>query len=356
MINCHTHIFTSKHVPENFLPGYLRFVASLVIQPWMISLLEKLRMKGHAYLLKKYYNFMKAGELGTQENIFNHLQGFYPEGTQFVVLSMDMTYMDAGKLPESFENQLNQLTTLKQKYGEIIHPFVFAHPERPDILNFVRTQIEQNKFTGIKLYPAIGYFPADKRLLDVYKYAEDKQIPIMTHCTRGGVYCKGELTLDRRTDPVTGEVFPKAKKGVFTDVYSDPERFKPILDICPELKLCFAHYGGWGDWDKFLAESWHENIESSWLYKINQLIKNDRYPNIYTDISYTLVRTDLFTVLKTFMETSENIRQHVLFGTDYYMTEIEGSERFFGMNLRGFLGEFLWHQIAVENPRRYLGI
>jgi len=356
MINCHTHIFTSKHVPVDFLPWYLKAIASVAMKPSMIKLLEKMHLKNPAYLLKKYYNFMKTGELGSQEIIFNHLQGFYPEGTQFTVLSMDMTYMGAGELPESFDVQLNQLAALKQKYGTLIHPFVFAHPERPDLLNFIKAQIERHKFTGIKLYPAIGYFPSDKRLWDIYKYAEDNQIPIMTHCTRGGVYYKGELTLERRTDPVTGEVFPKMKNSEFTDVYSDPDRYRPILDSFPNLKLCFAHYGGWGDWDKFLSESWHENIEKSWLYKINQFIRNEAYPNVFTDVSYTLVRTDLFTVLRTFMETNEKIRNHVLFGTDYYMTEIEGSERFFGMNLRGFLGESLWQQIAEENPRRYLGI
>ena len=59
---------------------------------------------------------------------------------------------------------------------------------------------------------------------------------------------------------------------------------------------------------------------------------------------------------KTYLETNELIRNHVLFGTDYYMTEIEGSERFFSMNLRGFLGERLWHHISEANPARYLNL
>lgn len=356
MINCHTHLFTDKHVPSNFLPWYLKLVAKIAIRPWMINLLEKLKLKGHAYLLKKYYNFMKIGELGSQEKIFDHLRGFYPEGTGFVVLSMDMEYMGAGKPAEPFEQQISQLAEIKAKQPQLIYPFVFAHPERPGLLDLVKKCVEEYKFTGIKLYPAIGYFPYDKKLRDVYAYAEDNSLAVMTHCTRGGVYYKGELTPERRTDPVSGKIYKKSRKSDFTDIYSDPDQYLPVLEAHPNLKLCFAHYGGWGDWDKYLSESWHDKLEKSWFSKINTLLKDSRYPNVFTDVSYTLVRTDLFTVLKTMLETSEAIRKGVLFGTDYYMTEIEGSERFFGINLRGFLGEALWQQIAEKNPRRYLGI
>jgi uncharacterized protein len=44
----------------------------------------------------------------------------------------------------------------------------------------------------------------------------------------------------------------------------------------------------------------------------------------------------------------------VLFGTDYYMVEQETSERAFGLNLRGELGEVLWKQIAEDNPKNFL--
>lgn len=356
MINCHTHIFNINHTPVKFLPWYLRIVGKAVVKLWMIKLLDKLKLKGPAYLLKKYYNFMKISELGTQEEIFNHLQGFYPQGTKFAVLSMDMEFIDAGKVPEDFYIQLDTLADLKKKYDNEIYPFVFAHPERKDVFQTVKKYIEEYNFSGIKIYPALGYFPSDVRLKDVYAYAEDKQLPIMTHCTKGGVYYQGDLTEERRKDPRTSEILAKEKNSVFTDNYSDPDQYIPLLEKHPDLKICFAHYGGWGDWDTLLSESWHSKVPNSWFYKINQLLNDDRFRNVYTDVSYTLVRTDLFTVLKTYLETNEKIKSHVLFGTDYYMTEIEGSERFFGMNLRGFIGEDLWHKIAEENPKAYLNL
>lgn len=356
MINSHTHIFNINHTPVNFLPWYLRIVGKAIVKLWMIRLLDKLKLKGPAYLLKKYYNFMKIGELGSQERIFNHLQGFYPQGSKFAVLSMDMEFMGAGKVPEDFYTQLNDLAALKKKYTQEIYPFVFAHPERKDVFKTVKKCIEEDNFTGIKIYPAIGYFPFDERLKDVYAYAEENQIPVMTHCTKGGVYYQGKLTEERRTDPRTKELIKKDKNSAFTDVYSDPDQYIPLLETHPDLKICFAHYGGWGDWDTLLSESWHSKVPNSWFYKINQLLVDKRFKNVYTDVSYTLVRSDLLSVLKTYLETNEKIRNHVLFGTDYYMTEIEGSERFFGLNLRGFIGETLWHQIAEENPTRYLNL
>jgi len=356
MYNCHTHIFTIKHVPVKFLPWLLRVIAAVAVKMWMVHALKKCRLKGPAYLLKKFYNFKKIGELGSQNNIFNHLKGFYPENTGFVALSMDMEFMGAGKVPENFYMQLDGLADLKAKQPNKIYPFVFAHPERKNILQTVKKYIEEHHFSGIKIYPAIGYFPADSRLTDVYSYAQDNQLPIMTHCTRGGVYYKGKLTVERRTDPHSGIAYKKDKNAAFTDVYSNPDQYITILDKFPDLKICFAHYGGSDEWDKFLKESWHGNAPDTWFYKINELINNQKYANVYTDVSYTLVRSDLFPVLKSYLETNKQLRERVLFGTDYYMTEQEGSERFFGMNLRGFIGEKLWDQIAEQNPKNYLNI
>ena len=354
MINAHTHIFTIEHVPDKFLAPWINAAAKVLLSRRVISGLNKLGMDGPAYLLKKFDNFKKIGELGDQAAVFKHLQGFYPEGTQFVVLSMDMEYMDAGTCPKSFIQQLDTLAELKQQHGDLIHPFVFAHPERPQVLGVVKKYVEEHQFAGIKLYPAIGYFPSDPRLDGVYAYAEASQIPIMANCAGGGVYYQGKLTEERRRDPLTGEVLKKTKNSEFTDYYTDPRQYAPVLEKYPNLKLCFAHYGGSNAWNEFLAQSWHDKLKENWFFLINQYLKDERYPNIYTDVSYTLAEPDLYPILKAYLEDVPAIRERVLFGTDYYMTEQEGSERRFGLNLRGFLGPELWSQIAETNPARYL--
>lgn len=351
MINIHTHIFTIDHVPEKFLPWPLKKIADWLVTSKTVRFFKKVKLKGLSKLIYRFYTFKKIGEIGKQKDVFEHLQGFYPEGTQFVTLSMDMAFMGAGKVPHSFESQLDELAELKQKYKKLIHPFVFAHPERKDIFNIVKYNIEERGFAGIKIYPALGYFPNDSKLDAVYEYASKNNIPIITHCTRGGVYYKGKLTKERRTAPGETIPFDKSPNHKFTEVYSDPDRYEPILKEYPNLKLCFAHFGGAGEWDKFLADSWHKESETSWYNKIKSLMY--QYKNVYTDISYTLYHEKYYNMLKVTM-FNDVIKSRILFGTDYYMQEQETSERAFGLNLRGALGEEMFNQIAVKNNLEFL--
>ncbi|MFT6443156.1 MAG: putative TIM-barrel fold metal-dependent hydrolase [Salibacteraceae bacterium] len=358
MINVHTHIFTTRHVPVNFLPWFIKPIANFAVKKWMVNLLRIIGLKSSSYLVNKFLNFKKIGELKSQEEIFKHLSGFYPSETGLVALSMDMEYMGAGKVPEPYDQQLDDLVKLKNQYPNdeypySIHPFIFAHPERPNILDLVKEHIEEHNFSGIKLYPALGYFPYDPRLEKVYEYAETNQIPVMTHCTRGGVYYQGRLTKERRTDPRTNETYPKKSNKDFTDIYSDPNRYIELLNDFPKLKLCFAHFGGAGEWDTFLSGSWHDKAKESWFWKVKEIVCNENW-NTYTDVSYTLSDPKYYATLKSFLSSNERLRKRVLFGSDYYMTEQEVSERAFGINLSGFLGDTLWHQIADTNPQTFL--
>lgn len=360
MINAHTHIFTTGHVPKRFLPFWLKAIADVIVTQKLVSFLRVIRLGGLADLLKRYYNFKKIGEYGSQEEIFKHLSGFYPANTSFVALPMDMAYMKAGEVPESLEQQLDQLSAIKKKFPTGNHPyellpFVFAHPERPKLLDLIKKYIEDHNFSGIKIYPALGYFPHDPRLEEVYRYAEENSIPVITHCSRGGVFYKGKLTKERRTDVRTGVEHPLMKNAAFTDVFSDPDRYTALLNDFPKLKLCFAHFGGANEWDKFLKESWHGDAAQSWFYKVLEKVSNENW-NAYTDISYTLYNSKYYATLKSFLHSNERLKERVLFGTDYYMVEQEVSERTFGINVRGFLGENLWNQITVTNPNEFLNI
>lgn len=351
MFNAHTHIFTIDHVPVNFLPAPVKLIADLIVKPGTIKFLNAIKLKTLAKMMSRFYAFKKMGELGKQEDVFNHLQGFYPSGSKFVVLSMDMSYMGAGQPPVSFEDQLEELADLKQKYGDLIHPFIFAHPERENIEELVKHYIEEKKFSGIKIYPALGYFPNDPRLSSVYAYAAKNQVPIMTHCTRGGVFYKGKLTAERRTDPDSGYVYPKSSNAKFTDIYSDPDRYVKLLETHPDLKLCFAHFGGAGEWDRFLNNSWHKQVEKNWFREIKGLMR--RFDNVYSDVSYTLYHQKYYNLLKVTL-LDESLRSKILFGSDYYMQEMETSERAFSLNLRGALGEESFDQIALSNVQNYL--
>ena len=77
------------------------------------------------------------------------------------------------------------------------------------------------------------------------------------------------------------------------------------------------------------------------------------YPNVYTDISFTAYDKDLLPFLKVLVNMPE-LRQRILYGSDIYMVQLKETEREFSINLRGYLGEEDFKQIAVTNPQKFL--
>jgi len=64
-------------------------------------------------LFDRYGAFVEIGGSASQREIFERLLGYYPDGTRFVVLMMDMEYMDAGEVAQPFEEQLDELAEVR---------------------------------------------------------------------------------------------------------------------------------------------------------------------------------------------------------------------------------------------------
>lgn len=353
IINCHTHILTNKNVPVKFLPfGLSRILSKRGIGRTLGRFLNKLNPWSSDDIFDRYASFMNIGNFGSQLAIFEFLKGFYPDGSKFVVLSMDMDHMEAGKARDDFERQLKDLCDIKkdERYADLIMPFICAHPERNGIADMVKEYIEDYGFQGIKLYPPLGYYPFDKRLDPVYEYAEANKIPIIAHCNRGGIYYRGKITEKMLNHPVKGKL-KRTKNKNFTDNFTDPENYKLVLEKYPELKLCLGHFGGDKEWKKYLETPWEKKKKKSWYYIIRHLIKD--YPNVYADVSYIAHDFELLPLLKVTLQ-DEKVRTNVLYGSDFYVLEQDRSERSFSINVRAFLGEDDYHQIAEINPSNFL--
>jgi predicted TIM-barrel fold metal-dependent hydrolase len=316
------------------------------------TLFENLRKHELALLIKKFHAFLNIGDLKSQLEIFKYLQRFYPAGTRFCVLPMDMEYMQAGKVPQSYIEQLDELAAIKKDpaYSDLIYPFIFIHPERKGLFAIVQRYIEDKGFSGLKMYPPLGYYPFDPRLNEIYRYAENNQIPITSHCARGGVFFRGKITGDMLIHPKTGEPLKEQKNKFFTDGYTDPDNYYYLLEQFPELKINLAHFGGFDEWQKYLGNTFDDG-QTTWYEKICCLIK--RYPNVYTDISYTMFNPDLFNLLKLTLQDNE-LKSKILFGSDFYMVEQETSERQFVTNIRAHIGEDSFKLIAEQNPKLFL--
>ena len=86
------------------------------------------------------------------------------------------------------------------------------------------------------------------------------------------------------------------------------------------------------------------------------MIGSGDYPNLYTDISYTIFNfAENLPALAVFLE-DETLRSRVLFGSDFYMAEQERfPERSLSIRLRYALGGQLFERLASTNVQRWLG-
>ncbi|NHJ86795.1 MAG: amidohydrolase family protein [Asgard group archaeon] len=382
--NCHIHTFTNKDIPRNFYPmGIVRFISRYHVgfARWLNN---RIKQTG-SDLFDRYANFLRLISCEEQEDIFNYIRQFYPTNTltKFVVLSMDMNYMQAGSIKRGFREQLEKLSKLKEKldandeFTEII-PFIAIDPRRPEITSLVKEFVEQNGFGGLKLYPPLGYFPYDERLNDIYQYAEDHNLPIIAHCSKSGpVYYRASKRkiieeLEQKIDyTIFPEPFYKRKsKKELCNYFTHPLNYVKILKNFPKLRICLAHFGGGSQWSKWLnpttvgvceelkktannkkKKEFLEATEPSWFGVIYDMIKE--YPNLYTDISFTLSNLSYLPMLKIIL-LNKNIQHKILFGSDFFMTEIETSDRKFSIDIRGYLGEDLYKKIVIENPKEFL--
>jgi len=349
--NCHIHTFTDKSAPPDILK--LQFgdvlggiLSRLARNKQILRLLTRLMegRKGNNDPLERYARLIETGELGSQKLVFQKVQNQYPKGTIFIGLPMDMKFMDLGKPSESIEKQHADLLQLASDSAGCLIPFYAADPRRDGIVDQVRSNLGKNKFRGIKIYPNLGYFPYDDTLMEIYKICEKGNFPVMSHCSPGGIW-KHHFTEDDRR------------------MRGNPSNYQKVLEDHPKLKLCLAHFGGAEEWQKHLAGRSESPDEEAWVKTIYDMIDSGKYPNLYTDISYTVftpklkgLYIDLVDYLKVLL-SNDKIRTHVLFGSDFYMVEQEEmSEKEVSVMLRSRLGEDLYFQIAYHNPREYLGL
>ena len=290
--------------------------------------------------------------------MFEKLQGSYPEGTRFVVLPMDMTFLNAGRLEKSIDDQHNELAKLRDKFhDDAVIPFAAVDPRHGEaVVAKTITLLEEKKFRGIKLYPPIGYHPNDPALWPLYDYAEKHGVPVLTHCSRPStVQYQGAPTAEMRRDPAGGDPFPDSRFDLLTR-FTDPDAYVPILERHPQLRVCLAHFGGAGDWDSFLKHPWESAETDNWLTKILTMIRSGRYPNLWTDIAYTLFADDEYAYLLKVILSDDRIQSRTLFGSDFYVVEnAELEERRRAVHIRAVVGEEVFWRIAETNPVEFLG-
>jgi len=348
--NCHTHTFTAAHVPKYYPSKALSIIQHV---PGLVRVLAAaLRLAGHreyADTLDRLHRFHEEVRHTRQSEILDNMRAQYPRGTRFVVLPMDMALAGYGPVAADIRAQHDELSDMagQDAYLGTVIPFAAFHPDTPGAVAELRRAIEGLKFRGVKLYPRLGYAPDHPVLMnEVYPMLQDMNLPVMTHCSRGGV----------RGRNVSYHLANR---------YTEPAAFIPVMSKFPRLRVCLAHFGGQEDWRRYVDDGISPDDpdarRANWQVAIRDMIGSGDWPGLWTDISYTLFHfDDNLPFLKLFLRGegayADRLRARVLFGSDYYMTRREAlSERAVCFRLRNGLGESLFRQIAQTNPEIWLG-
>ena len=319
--NVHVHAFTMRCAPVDLLRSYrvprfvMRHLWPLLSQPRVAALISGLirhlpnrlsRLPRHYNRLwRRYAEFLRIGLHKNQKELFEELLEQYPPNVGFVVLTLNMDHMAPSRPEISYREQLHALRGIRRRYPNRFLPFYCVDPRAgsPEaVLADLRQHVEQEGFVGIKLYPALGFWPFDPRMDPIWRYAADNGIPVMTHCNRGGINYVGPWTKEQLTP--TGEWKPKNENNAWPEAFKrahipfepgsrkqheacddfvHPFSYIRVLERFNGLKLCFAHAGGAKE---ILWEDIGKEKEASWFVHIRHLMQV--FPSVHTDISYAL--------------------------------------------------------------------
>lgn len=290
------------------------------------------------------------------ETLAGQLIRAYPHTRLFVPLMVDMQYWLEGRSENSFTRQIANMSRVIEQFPGRIHPFIGFNPERErresadDTANAFKMlrQSLKSGYLGVKLYPPLGFRPADNssrrvtgydlaahdRILEqLYEYCEEQQVPITAHCTKGGV--KGY--------PLSGRL-------------AHPRYWRTVLRRHPALRLNLAHFGG----DKYLLRQG----KRSWTWKIAELM--EEFDHVYADTAFHRriyrkhSRERLFRRFEQLLEAHPIVQTRLMFGTDWHLLALRKRRyNYFTLYLdmyRDHFGEEATEQLMHQNATHFLGL
>jgi len=344
----HEHILDEHCVCPKFIGS--KFIQRLVNKHTLpfVLLLDNLIPWTDSDSLSRYADFIR-NENKTQSENFKELKSTYPEGSEYVILTVDMRGMGAGAPAKSFESQLLEVIALKNA-GEKIK--LFYHLD-PTVKGSIELMLEYAPYIdGLKVYTLMGHYPTHSRLMEAYRWCENKGIPVVFHTSPGSpVHFKGSRKeLNRRLE--LGRRFPLLKqskrrpsKSDLCANFTNPLYYEYLLKEFPGVNFDFAHLAGEAELRK------HMKGETSMTSLLLALMRE--YPNAYGDISYTFYDRDLQLQLLELLD-DEKLRPKLLYGTDFYMnkTVCTTQQAFYG-KLISIIGPQAFQEIAITNPAKF---
>jgi predicted TIM-barrel fold metal-dependent hydrolase len=136
-----------------------------------------------------------------------------------VLMGLDLG-LDMGEPPGSIEEQNKGIAQLCQRNSKRLIAFVGLDPRRKEAVEHLDRAVKEWGMRGLKLDPAGGWYPHDRKFYPLYEKANELRIPVVFH---------------------TGATAPP-----FRNIYAQPIYLDDITIDFPDLILIAAHMGfGW---------------------------------------------------------------------------------------------------------------
>lgn len=298
----------------------------------------------------------------------------------------DRSVLGVDVFQRSYEEQINDLITIKDALPNRVYPFFSIDPRRNEefsggVISEIKKYVGKDKsFIGLKLYTSLGYSPTHPVLFEgddsVYGYCEKNNIPITIHSSLEGFshmldqnYVEGDIyypysglpipALDAYEDGIV-KYDKNVRSLIFNEITAErqillnhPKLWFKVLDKFPDLKINFAHFGGIIQMSKFA----NDNQTGFWPKYIIELMET--YPNVYTDLSCYYNKENNPNYLKdiyhnVYLKLSESVKSRVMYGSDYFMLSL------FDTDLKDYIDAFRkafgndFKQISEINPIHFL--
>lgn len=312
--DCHAHILNIDFVPDEFIGPSIPLSKKLMTK--FSKILHYLWPFSSRDGLDDLASFEKnMGQ--SQEQNFLELQRLLPENSCICVVTMDF-FSVKGKSKVPFEEQLIETLALRDRVGsERMKVFFGVDPNAPYREDLIENYI--NKCDGVKIYPPLDANPTKANFMRLWALCERNSIPITAHCGDSGV-----------SAPYFGNSAAKDN--------ASPLHWETVLGWYPNLKINLAHFGAGNEaWEKKIIELMH------------------RYPNVYTDTAYSIGSDARMERYKIWLEKESILHERLLFGTDYFILNIENNDLRENINrARDFLGYEVFRRITEVNPLSFL--
>ncbi|MCK9281869.1 MAG: amidohydrolase family protein [Melioribacteraceae bacterium] len=351
MYNCHIHTFTDKTVPDGFLPlGLIPIMRTQIGYNIMTSFLKNIIPFTHKDYIEKYAEFIRIGKLPSQDAIFDLCSSVYPHGTQFIVITMDMSQMGAGKVRQPYREQITEIGELSKRHQNII-PFIHLDPRNTNHYDNLLLAHEVYGFEGVKIYPNLGHLPDTAEMINIFEYCKRFNLSMIFHCSPfNPVHFQG--TKEEFKKALSGSIFYNKidfnqSKRTLSSYFSHPLNYKGLFKVYDTVNCSFAHFGSEYYWDKYLKKDFDDN----WFLIIKGMLQT--YKRVFSDISFTANNKNYFPIIKELID-DPLISEKIIYGSDFSMNSTRKSEYDFYNDLKNSIGEERFKKISFDNAIKFL--